>query len=207
MVGTIVPMVHRERSDGGRAISGWLHMLGCAIGSIVMGGLLGVGGELIPWPGLGTRQIVVPIATGVIGFAYSTRELGLLRLRYLQLRRQVPARWRHTLPPRVAACLYGIALGFGFGTRIPVSTLYVAATWVMLNGNPLLGAILMAPFGIGRAVPLLFIAGSDVACHETFQVNQSLRVWSSVVKLANGVLLGFLGAYLLASGIKHWPVT
>jgi cytochrome c biogenesis protein CcdA len=204
MVGTILPMVHEERSDNRHELSVWLHALGCVIGSICMGTLLGAGGALIPWSLIGhSQQIVIPLVTGLVSLAYGARELDLLRIPCPQLHRQVPAGWRYRLPRRAVATLYGVVLGFGFATRIPVSTLYAAATWAFLRGDPVLAALIMIPFGIGRAVPLILISRSQAAYSETFQINQFIRVWKPVVNLANGVILGFLGAYLFASGIMH----
>ncbi len=204
MVGTIVPMVHEERLDGGHTLSTWLHMLGCVIGSIGMGALLGVAGALIPWSLVGYNyEIAVLIGMSLVSLTYGIRELGLLKIPCPQLRCQVPVQWRYSMPRRVAALLYGVVLGFGFATRIPVGTLYAAAAWVFLKGDPLLGAVLMSPFGIGRTIPLILIARTGGAYDETFQVNQFLRIWEPVVKIANGALLGFVAAYLFWSRILY----
>lgn len=93
-----------------------------------------------------------------------------------------------------------MALGFGVLTRIPVGSLYAVAAWVLLKGDPLLGAALMAAFGFGRAIPIVLIARWRAAYDETFQVTQFLRIWQPVVKLVNGMLLGFLAGHLLGRG-------
>jgi cytochrome c biogenesis protein CcdA len=140
-------------------------------------------------------------ASGLVGLLYSIRELGLFQVPVLQATRQVPELWRHVLPPQVASLLYGLGLGFGLATRIPVGTFYVAVIWSILVGNPLLGAVGMAAFGLGRALPLMWMAWSFNSNEQTFRLMRILPRWQPVVHLVNGVALGFAGSSLLVAGV------
>jgi hypothetical protein len=69
-----------------------------------------------------------------------------------QLRRQVPDWWRTFFPPHVAAFLYGVGLGPGFLTYLGHGTLVVVSVAAVASGHPLVGAALLAPFGLARGL-------------------------------------------------------
>jgi methylamine utilization protein MauE len=146
MVETITPVVHggsRERWG----ISLALHAIGAAVAAAIVGSLLAGAGALVgaPWGVPGAVLVVVAAAL------YVARELGA-PVPVPQLRRQVPDWWRTFFPPHVAAFLYGLGLGPGFLTYLGHGTVVVVAVAAFASGRPLLGAAVLAPFGLARGL-------------------------------------------------------
>lgn len=146
MVETITPVVHggsRERWG----ISLALHAIGAAVAAAIVGSLLAGAGALLgaPW-GVPGAWLVVAAAT-----VYVARELGA-PVPVPQLRRQVPDWWRTFFPPHVAAFLYGLGLGPGFLTYLGHGTVVVVSVAAFASGRPLLGAAVLAPFGLARGL-------------------------------------------------------
>jgi len=75
-----------------------------------------------------------------------------------QIRRQVPERWRRVLPLPVAAGLYGILLGLGFTTFVLTFVVWAVAALSFAIGDPVVGAVAGAAFGVGRALPVVVVA-------------------------------------------------
>jgi hypothetical protein len=146
MVETITPVVHggnRSRWAG----SVVLHTLGAATSAAVAGALLAAVGGLLgaPW---GVAGAVLVVASAAL---YVARELGA-PVPVPQLRRQVPDWWRTFFPPHVAALLYGIGLGPGFLTYLGHGTVVVVSVAAFASGRPLVGAAVLAPFGLARGL-------------------------------------------------------
>jgi hypothetical protein len=150
MVETITPVVHggsRERWG----ISLALHAIGAAVAAAIVGSLLAGAGALLgaPW---GVPGAVLVVAAAAL---YVARELDA-PVPVPQLRRQVPDWWRTFFPPHVAAFLYGLGLGPGFLTYLGHGTVVVVAIAAFASGRPLLGAAVLAPFGLARGLgPIL----------------------------------------------------
>jgi hypothetical protein len=64
----------------------------------------------------------------------------------------VPDWWRTFFPPHVAAFLYGLGLGPGFLTYLGHGTFVVVSVAAFASGRPLLGAAVLAPFGLARGL-------------------------------------------------------
>jgi hypothetical protein len=75
-----------------------------------------------------------------------------------QIRRQLPEHWRRVMPMPVAAVLYGVLLGIGFTTFVLSFGVWALAGVSLAVGDPSLGLILGAGFGLGRAIPILALA-------------------------------------------------
>jgi hypothetical protein len=142
MVETFTPAVcgsrHRQR----------LALLGFAVGavatSVFVGAALGALGMV-----LGIELALVVAGLALLAAA---REAGLVRLPLPQVRRQVPERWRATLPLPVWSIGYGAGLGAGFFTFQPVSTFWVACAGAVALGQPVAAAACFAAYGVGRTV-------------------------------------------------------
>jgi hypothetical protein len=146
MVETITPVVHggsRERWG----ISLALHAIGAAVAAAIVGSLLAGAGALLgaPWGVPGAWLVVAAAAL------YVARELGA-PMPVPQLRRQVPDWWRTFFPPHLAAFLYGLGLGPGFLTYLGHGTVVVVSVAALASGRPLLGAAVLAPFGLARGL-------------------------------------------------------
>ena len=75
-----------------------------------------------------------------------------------QIRRQVPERWRWTMPLPLACALYGVLLGLGFTTFVLAFAVWALAGISFAAGDPLLGVLVGVAFGAGRALPVLWMA-------------------------------------------------
>jgi hypothetical protein len=75
-----------------------------------------------------------------------------------QIRRQVPERWRWTMPLPLACALYGVLLGLGFTTFVLAFAVWALAGISFASGDPLLGVLVGVAFGAGRALPVLWMA-------------------------------------------------
>lgn len=202
MAGTILPIVYRECHKGKLWSPLLFHAVGCVAGATCLGCLLGAIGMLIPWHTLRIDQRSTElVASGLVGLLYSIRELGIFQVRVPQSTWQVPEVWRRVLPPRASSLIYGLALGFGVATRIPVSTFYVVVVWAVLLGSPLLGGLGMAAFGLGRASPLMWMAWVLNSNDDTFRHMSVLRQWQPGVHIVNGLALGFAGSCLLVAAL------
>ena len=150
MVETITPVVY-----GGRNRKYWiavsLHVVGATLSATVLGLALGGLGALLgaPWDGAGW-WILAAVAA-----AYFLREAFRVPVPLPDLDRQVPDWWRTFYSPGVAALLYGLGLGVGFVTFLSFGTFVAVAAGAFLSGDPLLGALITAPFGLARGLSIL----------------------------------------------------
>jgi len=201
MVETITPVVHggsRERWG----ISLALHAIGATVAAAIVGSLLAGAGALLgaPWGVSGAWLVVAAAAL------YVARELGA-PVPVPQLRRQVPDWWRTFFPPHLAAFLYGLGLGPGFLTYLGHGTVVVVAVAAFASGRPLLGAAVLAPFGLARGLgPVLAFGvhspGDAAALVERLDRSASKARW----RVANALALSMvLVAALLEIGTIDAP--
>jgi hypothetical protein len=154
MVETISPVVYGTRTRWAGALA--LHAAGATATASAFGATTAAVGGLLgaPW---GRAGAVVVGASAVL---YLVRELTGLRVPVPQLRRQVPEWWRTYFGRPLAATLYGAGLGVGFFTFLGHGTLVVVTIGAASTGRPLLGALVMAPFGLARGLAPLVGARS-----------------------------------------------
>jgi hypothetical protein len=174
----------------------WTHALGATLAGTALGLVLATVGAAVRWLGLPAEAAAVAVAW--LAGAYALKEAGLSRLRVPCRSRQVAqSRHRRDTRPRLAAFVYGLGLGAGFVTYIPVGTFIVAAAWTSLApGDAAVAA--MAAYGAARALPLFVIgpkAGRDQA--SLTAASDRLFFWEPVVHLANGLALAFVASYLV----------
>ncbi|HYI46570.1 MAG TPA: hypothetical protein VE174_14025 [Actinomycetota bacterium] len=178
---TISPVVH-----GGRTSRYWfvwsLHALGATIAAAATGFLLGLSGSVLgaPWGALSIALVVV------IGVLYALRDLLGLPIPLPDLQKQVPEWWRTFFSPAVTSTLYGVGLGSAFYTSLRYGTYVVVSALVVAAGDPLLGALVCAPFGIGRA---LVIAAADL---DSCESPSAMRLFAR----SNGVASCLIAFYL-----------
>ena len=139
MVETISPVVYGTRTRWVGAVL--LHAAAALLGA--------------PWDRAGAAFV------GVVAVLYLAREITGIRIPLPQLRRQVPDWWRTYFGRPLAAFLYGAGLGVGFLTFLGHGTLVVVTAGVASTGRPLLGALVMAPFGLARGLAPLVAARSE----------------------------------------------
>lgn len=190
MVATITPVGH-----GGRRV-GWaaslaLHALGAGASAAALGAALGGLGAILgaPWGRAGLAVVVVVAAL------YAARELARLPVPLPEWRRQVPEWWRTHFSPPAAALLYGLGLGVGFLTYLRHGTLLAVGAAAIASGDPALGALVMAPFGVARGLAVV-AAGRTRSSGEVGGVVDRLEALAETrwPRVANGVALLGVGA-------------
>lgn len=125
-----------------------------------------------------------------------------------QIRRQVPERWRWTMPLPLACGLYGILLGLGFTTFVLAFAVWALAGISFATGSPLLGLLIGCAFGVGRALPVVRMASGLHRKHGARYLDDMAaepRLWLGLRRLdALGLCLCALflsGASATAAGL------
>ena len=145
MVETITPVVHGGRGRRWVALLA-LHATGATLAAAAFGAAVAAVGALLdaPW------DIGLAIVAGAAAL-YLAEVFGV-RVPVPQLRRQVPNWWRSFFPFGIASFLYGVGLGIGFFTYLTRGTLVVVSVAAFASGEPLVGALVLAPFGLARGL-------------------------------------------------------
>jgi hypothetical protein len=181
MAETISPVVH-----GGRNRSYWkavaAHMVGAVLASALLGALLGSMGSVLDL-GSSTGSLTL---VAILAAAYAVGELTGFKLPLPHRRGQVPEWWRNYFAPTTTAFLYGAGLGVGFATHVRSGLLLIVAVIAFLGGSPVLGALLLVPFGIARAASALI--GFKFA--ERFGASSMTRLVGSGALLAVSAVAG-----------------
>jgi hypothetical protein len=126
---------------------------GAVLGGVTTFGLLSVLGDLAN--GAGGR--VACLLAAAIALAAAVAEARGTPIAP-QIRRQLPERWRWTMPLPVAAGLYGVLLGLGFTTFVLSFGVWALAGISVALGDPAAGVLIGVAFGIGRAIPVVVVA-------------------------------------------------
>jgi hypothetical protein len=127
--------------------------LGTLIGGVVTFGGLAFAGQLVGGGVSGLREGL----GAALALAAAVADWRGVKIAP-QIRRQVPERWRWTLPLPLACALYGVLLGLGFTTFVLAFAVWALAGISFAAGNPLLGVVVGLAFGAGRALPVLWMA-------------------------------------------------
>ncbi|MDH5225696.1 MAG: hypothetical protein OEW66_11105 [Actinomycetota bacterium] len=146
MVETITPVVYGGRTRW--VVAMVLHVVGATLTAAMFGAALGATGGVLeaPWGRAGA------LALAAIAGIYALGELPRVSATVPQLRRQVPDWWREFFSWPIAATLYGAGLGIGFFTYVSHGTLVAVAFAALASGEPVIGALVVAPFGLVRGL-------------------------------------------------------
>jgi hypothetical protein len=199
MVGTITPVVYGDQRNGSRVLR--LHVVSYILGSLCLGALLGLIGLLLVTDGNGKDWTTAVI--GVVSLVCSSLELGLVSFPLPEAKWQVPANWRRRLPLEAMATFYGLVLGVGVANRIGVSTFHVAVLWAVLSRNPLLAAGVLSAFGLGRAIPLIWMIRYSKNVGECFSNLELISNFFPIVRALNGLGLVFVGSSFLSAWLVN----
>ncbi|NIT59520.1 MAG: hypothetical protein GWN00_25870 [Aliifodinibius sp.] len=197
MIGTIRPVVYRDRHLFRWAIAAILHVLGNVVAAITMGFIFGlIGYWLMPYNK--GRWALLFGGLGILSMVYALDEIGLLRLPYPQRAEQVPVSWRSLFHPYTTAILYGLGLGAGVTTHIVTAALYVVILGLFLYAHPLYAAVTFGLFGLGRGVSVLVAGWSmrNLRSGEKLNLNvHRLMNQQDRIHMLTGLVLASLGGY------------
>jgi hypothetical protein len=125
-----------------------------------------------------------------------------------QIRRQVPERWRWTLPLPLACALYGVLLGLGFTTFVLAFAVWALAGISFASGDPLVGVLVGLTFGAGRALPVLWMApglrGGEGA-RRLDEMAEAPRLWLGLRRL-DALGLGVCALALAGASASAAPI-
>ena len=186
MAEAITPVVHGGKRRPYLAAS-LLHAVGATLAAGALGLVLAALGAALrgPW------DVGTPVAIAAIASLYLAREAFRLPVPLPERKRQVPEWWRTFFSPPVAAFLYGMGLGVGFLTYLTFGTFAVVMAGAFASADPLLGVLVCAPFGFGRAAAV--VAATWRGRPSTVDRLHALAE-SSGPRVANVVALGATGA-------------
>jgi cytochrome c biogenesis protein CcdA len=187
MVETITPAVCGGRHRHRAAVA--LFAVGAILAAAALGAALGAVGSLLD------RDAAL-VAVGALALVGALREAGWLRLPLPQVAHQVPERWRREWPLPLWSLGYGAGLGLGLITHQVVATFWIVAAGALALGDPLVSALVMAPFGLGRA---LMVALPARGRRDPAAAVERLARRRGVLRPANAVALAVLAGALAAT--------
>jgi hypothetical protein len=126
---------------------------GAIFGGLLTFGSLAAVGDLLHGAG-GRASYLVAAGIALLAAVLEVRGTRIVP----QIRRQLPEHWRRVMPMPLAAALYGVLLGIGFTTFVLSFGVWALAGVSLAVGDPALGLVLGACFGVGRAIPILALA-------------------------------------------------
>jgi hypothetical protein len=128
-------------------------MPGAVAGGLLTFGTLAALGDLLHGAG-GRASYLVAAGIALVAALLEARGTRITP----QIRRQLPERWRRSMPMPLAAALYGLLLGIGFTTFVLSFGVWALAGVSLALGDPVLGLLVGGAFGLGRALPILALA-------------------------------------------------
>src|ERR1041385_5037873 len=139
-------------------ISSLLYTLGMTLGAAIIGAALGTVGLGVRWIfdlGYDSHARGILLVVALAALIGGLRDLRVLRLPLPQPFKQVPFYWLQVFGPYKTGFLWGLFIGLAFSTMIGFSLYYVLAFWVLLIGQPLVGATALAIYGLTQGLLLL----------------------------------------------------
>jgi hypothetical protein len=187
MVETITPDVCGGRQRKQVAVA--FFAVGAIAAAAALGAALGAIGSHLD-------EDVALAVVCVLALLGALREAGWLRLPLPQLAQQVPERGRREWPLPVWSLAYGAGLGFGFLTHQVVVTFWIVAAGALALGDPLVSALVLAPFGVGRA---LMVALPARGRRDPAAAVERLARRRRVLRPANAIVLAVLAGAIAAT--------
>jgi hypothetical protein len=188
MIATIAPLVKVARQQWITSITLFV------VASAAAGGLIGL---ICGWAGQNLFGGVPVTVLVPCAFVLGLLDLGLIGSRVPTISGSVPRDWWERLGPTWAAALYGMVLGMGVTTLVPLATFYFLLTAAALSG-PTVGAAIGIAYGSARAVPVVIASVAIIAGADPLQVGDwghskrlTARTVAGVFVLAIGLALGW----------------
>jgi hypothetical protein len=171
--------------------------IGAVAGGVATFGGLSLLGELLGHGVSGLRDALA----GALALAAALADWRGWRIAP-QIRRQVPERWRWIMPLPLACGLYGLLLGLGFTTFVLSFAVWALAGISFAAGSAVFGVATGAAFGVGRALPVLWIAprlGTERGDLALDRLALEPRLWLGLRRL-DAIGLSACAALLAGSG-------
>nr|WP_320673969.1 cytochrome c biogenesis CcdA family protein [Prochlorococcus sp. MIT 1341] len=150
---------------------------------IFLGSLSGLVGRIY-----GQVPPLIPTIVSILAILMGLNLLGLIKLPFPE--GPDPKAWQERVPTAYAPVAAGMAFGFASS---PCSTpvLAVLLGWIAQHGNPFIGSIFLAAFGIGQVIPLM-LAGTAAATIPNLLAIRPITKWipalSGIFFLSTGLL-------------------
>lgn len=161
------------------------------------------GGVVVTLTGLGLLSSLMGRIYGQIPALATTLVAALALVMGLNLLGLLPMAWptgptgpwiHRRIPPVLVPAAAGLFFGL---TASPCTTpvLAVLLAWIGSDGRPLLGAVLLAGFGVGQVLPLLLVGTAAASLPRLL----ALRSWTQWIPRFSGAILVSVGSILLLS--------
>ncbi len=131
------------------------HLVGYILGAVVLGGVLGLAGNL-----LGLNHVIgyaLPVFA-LLMIIYGAHQFDFLPVPYPQRRCQVPHDARQRFRKWVIGLLYGFSLGLNYLTYVQTPLLYAATGAALFSGSPVFAIGIFLAFNAGRFAPVMLNA-------------------------------------------------
>ncbi len=175
--------------------NGVLYVIGFSSVFVILGGLFGIGGAAL----LKYRFLISRVG-GIFVILFGLFMMGVVKLPFLNVEKRAGS-IRALKPGNPgSSLLFGATFAFGWTPCVgPIlgSVLALAASSATIGQ----GALLLAVFSLGLAVPFLIIAAS-IGSASTYLVKFS--AYLNMISVIGGALLVFLGILLLTNNLGVW---
>lgn len=196
MLSSITPLGERGRGTKWSRTA-LAYVVGSVFAAVLMGGLLGLLGSVVPSHMRGSTPVLASMAVLlVLGLVLDVRSKGH---GVPSWRRQVDREWIGRYRGWVTGVGFGFQLGLGFVTIITSTTTYAVFLAEVLTGRWWAGALIGAVFGLVRAMPLAMVSRVN-APQDLHEIFARLDRWAAPadrlarISLVTGALVCALAA-------------
>lgn len=195
----ITPFYEYDRNTWKRAALAYaLSGIATALG---VGALLGYVGLFLP-----LDRGIFYLSISALASILICRELKLLRFPLPQVHFQTDRNWAYNFGFVTAAGMWGAHIGLALATVIKHGSIYILGA-LAIEGGPIFGAILIATYWVGRALPIVLapLCFSRPFCSDD-AASDLLLVRHGRYRQAAAVTLGCLGIVCLSLALEHLAI-
>jgi hypothetical protein len=137
-------------------------------------------------------------AVFVFSLLLAAREWGWIHFTLPEWQRQTEKLWLNEFGFLTASAMWGLHIGLGFATRITFGGFWVLIFAVLLFGDPRYGALLIATYWLGRALPVWLALWLRSSESDATEVTETVLSGLSTYRQLTGVSLVWIGAVALS---------
>ncbi len=127
----------------------------------------------------------------VLSLVLAAKDLGWVKFCLPERKCQTEKVWAHEFGFVMASAMWGLHIGFGFGTRITYGGFWVLVALALGLGDPVYGGVLMLVYWLGRSLPV-------------WVAPRLLESVSDVMELPRAILADDSLYHRLAGGVSVW---